>query len=456
MAHKPIVIIHGWSDDSDSFDRLAKRLSGETGRTTEQIWLGDYISLDDDVRIRDIADALQAAWMARGLPVGANAMDAIVHSTGGLVIREWIHRHYTEKGNSPPVSNLVMLAPANFGSPLAHKGRSLIGRVVKGSGSEKKFQTGTHILKGLEMASPYSWNLAERDRFSTNPFKAENVRCTVIVGNSGYPGIKGLANEDGSDGTVYVSTANLNCARVSIEVARSLQGEFRVSKKPVPSTGRTAFLILDGIDHAEITGRDSLPRTVLDPILEALNVSRDAFPKWCDQCAARTKDIVDKYANRKSSEFHAFQNTVFRVMDDQGNYVDDYAVEFYGDFTDKRDFWARVFNRDISGKTHPYDDNPAYRSFMINTTRLLRELQQKERELRISLTAMPDIRDDTTKVGYRTTGVNDIGQVKLDKSGALEFFQPNRTLFVDILLPRYQKDELFRLQTLGEKTNPGG
>ena len=75
-----------------------------------------------------------------------------------------------------------MLAPANFGSPLAHKGRALLGRAIKGFGSG--FETGTHILRSLEMASPYTWELAERDRFGANVFSRDGVRCTVIVGNS--------------------------------------------------------------------------------------------------------------------------------------------------------------------------------------------------------------------------------------------------------------------------------
>ena len=86
MANKPIVIIHGWSDQSESFQPLAARLAQETQQAVSNIWLGDYISLDDEVKLEDISRALQRAWVAAGLPVARNQVDVVIHSTGGLVI----------------------------------------------------------------------------------------------------------------------------------------------------------------------------------------------------------------------------------------------------------------------------------------------------------------------------------------------------------------------------------
>ena len=53
-----------------------------------------------------------------------------MHSTGALVVRDWLPRHFTPA--RAPVKRLVMLAPAYFGSHLTHKGRSFTGRVYKG------------------------------------------------------------------------------------------------------------------------------------------------------------------------------------------------------------------------------------------------------------------------------------------------------------------------------------
>ena len=97
-----------------------------------------------------------------------------------------------------------MLAPANFDSPLAHKRRSFIARGTLGFIRKRKgrpFETGTRILKGLELVSPYKWRLAERDRFGAGGtrYRPGNVFCTVLVGNTGYRGIRSIVNEDGSD-----------------------------------------------------------------------------------------------------------------------------------------------------------------------------------------------------------------------------------------------------------------
>ena len=102
-----------------------------------------------------------------------------------------------------------MLAPANFGSPLAHTGRSVIGRAVKGWKGTRLFETGAQILKGLELASSYSWELAEQDLFSAHaPLGDGSLLCTVLVGNSGYSGIAAVANKPGEctdDQTITVA-----------------------------------------------------------------------------------------------------------------------------------------------------------------------------------------------------------------------------------------------------------
>ncbi|MFT4819420.1 MAG: triacylglycerol esterase/lipase EstA (alpha/beta hydrolase family) [Candidatus Azotimanducaceae bacterium] len=448
---KPIVIIHGWSDTSESFQRLAKKIESATQRPIEEVWLGDYESMDNDIKLKDVVTRMNKVWHQAGLPTQPNSVDVIVHSTGGLVIRLWMQRFYTDKNEKAPIDNLVMLAPANFGSPLAHKGRSLIGRVLKGHSSEKRFQTGTHILKNLELASPFTWELAQQDRFTeTNPFNASSplggVRCSVIVGNFGYPGIKGIANEPGSDGTVYIATANLNCARLRIDV-NAESGEITPGLVDT-AKGSTAFLVLDRYDHSSITGNKGIKKKLIEPILRGLSVGHEDFAAWCSECDARTNTVMNKYKNRSNVAQHAYQNTVFRIRDDQGEDVTDYTIEFYGKFDDDTDKWALRFNRDISRKCHPYKDNEAYRSFMINVTRLYKEVDEIDEALQISLSAYPDFSEDGTSAGYKTFGTDEIGQITLNQASLTTFFQPNRTLLIDVVLPRYQADNVFRLKDI--------
>jgi len=439
----PIVILHGWSDDKASFRNLAQKLKQKLERPVTDLWLGDYVSLDDDVKVDDIIDAMQRAWLDAGL---AEA-DVVIHSTGGLVIRQWMHKYYVSKENKPPVRNLVMLAPANFGSPLAHTGRTILGRVFKGDRKGgKPFQTGTHVLKSLEMASPYTWQLAEKDRFAPNAFSRFGVRCTVIVGNAGYEGLRSLANKDGSDGTVYVATANLNCARLPIRVKRG-SGQFEVGSVE-EAKGETAFLLLDGFNHASVTGNKSCPAALLNPIAKGLQVSRAAFPQWKRDCATATARVTKRYAKKQQRERHAFQNLVVHVVDDQGHEVSDYVIEFYGNFNEENDKLASVFNQDVVRVVHAYRDNAAFRSFMIDITTLFTYIDDKRETLRISLSALPDVNEERTLAGYRTFEDEDIDALEIPYSELRKYFSEHRTLFVEITLPRYQKADVFTLENL--------
>src|SRR5689334_15606273 len=198
---------------------LATMLEQELGRKPVEVQLAKWISMDDQVTYADVIEAMTRAWAGAGLPTSPRSADVVVHSTGGLVVRHWLTENYDPL--SAPIKNLLMIAPANFGSPLAHKGQSFIGRIVKGWNSEKMFQTGTLILKGLELASPYSWNLAEQDRFRPTSFYGpDRILCTVLVGNAGYTGIAAAMSENGTDGTVRVSTANLNCAYLEADFSK--------------------------------------------------------------------------------------------------------------------------------------------------------------------------------------------------------------------------------------------
>lgn len=448
---KPLVIIHGWSDDCTSFLPLANAIESVARRPVEKLFLGNYVSLDDDVQMKDLVRALTHAWRKEKLPTDPGSVDVIIHSTGGLVVRDWMHTCYTSQNLKPPIGNLVMLAPANFGSPLAHKGRAVYGRVLKGFNSAKRFQTGTHILKALEMGSPYSWDLAQRDRFDSNALNATGVRTTVIVGNSGYGGVSSLANEPGSDGTVYVSTANLNCAYIDIHFPAGDRAPKVKAMKT--SRGECAFLVMEGFDHSSIALKAAAHKdndVLLANIITALDIGNATdFRKWIAQCEHKTAEVMKTHENATDDYKHGFQNTVFRVRDDHGFHVLDYVIEFYHDvergFADRL---ATLFNRKAMSKVHAYGDDSAYRSFMIDCTALYKIIHTEKEALRISLSAMPDLNDEDTLVGYRSFGNTDIGQVDLKPADIPAFFTPNRTLFVDITLTREQKDELFWIRNV--------
>lgn len=226
-----VAIVHGWSDSARSFENLRGFLIKNNYAPTE-IWLSDYVSTDDDVRIEDVAARMEHVVTAH-IEEGKLKLpfDMIVHSTGGLVAREWVSRFYFERGRACPVRRLVMLAPANFGSRLASLGKSMIGRLAKGWNNW--FQTGAEMLAGLELASSYQWRLARRDLFAgegdaTSPYGADKVMPFVITGSRGYPeGLRQIVNENGSDGTVRCCAANLNATGLTVDFSREGEPEVR-------------------------------------------------------------------------------------------------------------------------------------------------------------------------------------------------------------------------------------
>ena len=446
MAH--LVIIHGWSDSSNSFERLADKLKGKLDQDVINLWLGDYISLDDDVRLTDIVAALEMAWHQE-IPFGdtlADGVNVIIHSTGGLVIRHWLTNY--SNNDKLKLKNIVMLAPANFGSPLAHMGRAVHGRILKGFKAKKRFNTGTQILKSLEMASPYTWDLAFKDLFQDSFLSSNKVFTTVIVGNTGYSGISSIANKRGSDGTVYVSTANLEAAFLRLNFTGN--NEY-VGQELLTSKAKAAFLVMDEENHGSITlrekSRDGNEALLLKKVLQALaNDTKSAFDTWVNDCKHHTQAILNKYENKLKTYKHGYQNTVFHVLDDDGFDIDDYVIEFYQDPNDEDDEFSEAFNNFVVSTVHCYSDNPSYKSFMINCTVLERLVNKYKKPIRISLSALPDYNDKKNVVGYQTFENNDIGYLAIAPEDTQKYFKANRTLLVEITLSRKQKSALFTLK----------
>jgi hypothetical protein len=441
-----IVIIHGWSDSSKSFEKLGRQLSASGLEDVRHISLGNYVSLDDDVTFDDLSAALEKAWADKKLPTDARTVDVVVHSTGALVIRHWMTKYRTATTN--PIYRLLMLAPANFGSPLAHKGRSFVGRVVKGFKSDRRFQTGEKILSGLEMASPFSWDLALRDRFAdVEWYGPGRVLCTVLVGSTGYTGISAAANEDGGDGTVLVSTANLNPILVQMDFCADPQ-------KPVlkvsQARGQTAFVRLNPENHSSIACKERAFKAdqTLDLIEAALQVTDAGFAAHVDRCEKISSEM--RRVGESAESTHGYQNTVIRLTDSAGEFVKDYFLEVFAKQSAKNmadEEITRVIQEKVVSKVHVYAENCAYRSMKFDTTVLASDVQAVDRALYVSITAMPDIRR-TKSVGYSTFGWDDIGSIKLTVARQNQLFGPDRTALVDIKIRREQSEKVFEILPL--------
>lgn len=441
MPSKPLVILHGWSDSAESFRPLARFFEREGGRDVALIRLGDWLSLNDEVTYLDLATAMQEAWRSRRLPTSRRSVDVVVHSNGALVVRQWLTLLHAPDDN--PVDHLLMLAPANYGSPLAHKGRAFYGRIIKGW--RTGFQTGTWLLNGMELGSAYTFDLAEADVLSRSHWYGRNrIKATVLVGNTGYRGVRAAANEDGGDGTVRISGANLDARRMTADFSRSGEPVWRVD---TPSSAhRTAFAILDGDNHGSIIMKDANePRNdqARDLFLRAVSVTAGQWDGWCDELGRIRKRVEDQATHRRDSEHHLYQNTIVRVRDDVGNPVPDYFVEFYEHDSDTSAL-GRFFHRDVLRKVHRPAEDDHYRSMYVNATLLHHRIDKQDVDrLEIAISAEPRF-DANARVGYAL----ETGSVKLTPAEVRDLFRANETLLVDITIKREMRD-VFRFVEVG-------
>jgi hypothetical protein len=347
-----VLLIHGWSAPDTSMAELGHFLTGH-GYQIADLFLGGYPSMSDDVRVADSARRMQAVITEMQ---GDGRLPArfhlIVHSTGALVARRWLADIYPAGG--APVDNLLMLAPANFGSPLATLGRSLLARMIKGW--NRGFQTGTEFLHALELGARLQQDIALVDRLSPegetdSPFSATGTRPFVIVGACQIPGT-GILGEEAWDGTVRIASANIDPQGLTVDfTAGSL-----MDPKLTPWTRRgpdnTPFVVLPDRHHLTVLRPDPKRSESKDPatagrlsrlILEALAVKTAAgygqlATQWkaiCDETRKLAQDgdeadaLRERILGRASadkSRFNEFYQIVVEAVDETGLPVTDYQL----------------------------------------------------------------------------------------------------------------------------------
>jgi len=449
---KPLVIIHGWSDQATSLKSLSDWIDKNPKIKPITIDLGDWRSMHDQVTLPDVAVALELAWTQKLGQTQPRSVDVIVHSASALVVREWMTRYYYAP-ETVPIHRLIMLAPANFGSHLAHKGRSFIGRAIKGwDNDEALWQTGAQILKALEFASPYSYVLAERDLFGSDCWYGKGrILCTVLVGDKGYSGVAGLVHEEGSDGIVRFSTANLNVAKITLRLDEQEQvTQFALQEL----NGKTAFGLLPFENHSSIALKEH-PKAAdkalkLALIQRALAVTDSDWDEWCVELAAKAQ----------GGQQARLQHTVIRLRDHLGQAVPDYFVELYR--TEKPDdkFEEKIYRRFIK-KAHEYQDDKSYRSLYLDIGFLNKTLRadiEKANGLYLSFFASPyyvesnaQDKNSRSPVGYVSAAANEVAGLKILPQQLDTIFKPHRTLLIDVQIKRRVDKSVFRLTSLEER-----
>ena len=259
-SEQVLVFVHGWSvTNLNTYGQLPIRLQTEIANLViKNIYLGEYISFRDEVQLHDISRAFQSAvddQLADVLGEGKRFI-CITHSTGGPVIRDWWDYYYSSTGNTCPMSHLIMLAPANFGSALAQLGKGKISRLKSWFES---IEPGQGVLNWLELGSDLAWQLNEKWIKSDGTQISEaGIFPFCIIGQSidrkFYDNLNSYTGELGSDGVVRAAAANLNATYISVKQGEIEFNDGTYSSQPATWNSKqappTAFRIVKGKSHS--------------------------------------------------------------------------------------------------------------------------------------------------------------------------------------------------------------
>jgi len=438
MPDRPLVLVHGYSDTAVGFDAWRAVLEG-WGRRIDSIHIGQYVSLSNEVTLKDVAEGFDRALRREARLDPDQEFDAIVHSTGMLVVRSWLNSYSEGAERRSRLKHLIALAPATNGSPLAHKGRSWLGSVFKGNREQGPDfgEAGDEILFALELGSRFTWDLAHDDLIGENArFRpgSDTPFVSTFCGNENYGFLRSLfTNETGTDGTVRWAGCALNSRKITLDMMVPPESE----REPRIEVSEWAnqhhpLILVNGLNHGTIMSK---PSSLLQRLVrEALGVeTADAFEDWNRRALQRTRKAREKVAR--------WQQFVIRVVDERGDPVTDWNAQLTGRRNASRSL------RDFSLDVHVYKRDASLRCFHVNLDDLEPE---KLDQLHLRLIAS----SGTQLVAYHGAGservlkdgtaMNPQGKwdaridltSALGKGGGFSLFYPFTTTFVEIRLNR--------------------
>ena len=444
MARK-VVLLHGYSSNADSLGPWRDALLGRD-YSIEDIRLGDYISLSNEITLRDIAEGFDRALREQVGLAPDEEFDAIVHSTGSLVVREWLVSY---EGRRRRLKHLIGLAPANFGSPMAHRGRSVLGAVWKGGrndiGGGDFLEPGDRILSALELGSSYTWDLAHRDLLapadvdrgaagdSLKPIYSDHPDTPypfVFIGTKQYRFMNLVIHEDGYDGTVRWAGAALDTRKLVIDLTRlpppgatePIPDDERVHEAPRASTW-IPLVFADGLNHSTIL-KD--PDDLIEPVIDALAVH--------DAAGYRAWKAAHSGGARPDKEWQQF---VVRVVDERGDPVPDYYIAM-GTGEGEQFKPLEEFSVDV----HQYREDPSFRCFHVNIDDIRPRLQGPLQLRLLASSGTPwvgyyGVQSEAARpLGERGDRVPWTAKLDLKLPADIDFFFPYTTTLVEIRLNR--------------------
>jgi len=479
MTQLIVAFVHGYSvTNLDTYGEMPLRLKNEASKygleiKIENIFLGRYISFNDEVRLEDISRAMEQAVQQQIVAKNPGArFVCITHSTGGPVVRTWWKNYYMDEGKTCPMSHLVMLAPANHGSALAQLGKGRLSRVKCWFDG---VEPGQRVLDWLELGSNDAWKL-NKDWIDNGQshIGPSGVFPFSIIGQSIdrklYDHLNAYTGELGSDGVVRVAAANQNSTYIKLtQVKPVVQGGKIVAETLEVSewkqAAKTAFKVVHGKSHSgdEMGIMKSVKRATSDTnsaetvgaIFRCFGVKTlDDYNKLEAAFAAETiqtqnDELVEKVPKLfKDRTFTHNRNSmiIFRVRDSEGYPVTD-------------------FDLILTGKDH--NPNALPEGFFIDRQRnhlnvsnityfLDYDVLNGRKEMTVNgvkLDKLPGI----TTLGIIIQPRPDDGFIRylpceIEASPELfkKIIQPNSTTMVDICLQRVVNAEVFQFEKLAD------
>ena len=456
---RPLLLIHGYSADGLDFTNLYWALV-DRKIEVKLLNVGNYISLNNEITIEDIAEGMQRAIDLTELNT-SEEFDAIVHSTGMLVVRAWLaHQKIAPEKNQrlKQLKHLIGLAPATWGSPQAHKGRTWLGALVKGNKTPGPdfLNAGNLVLDGLELGSRFTWDLAHADLLGPVPYfgtEPDTPYVAVFIGNTPYKGIASVANDPGTDGTVRWSGCGLNTRKITLDLTKTPtdakglpRDRVTISEWANDSRLNVPILAVDKRDHGSlISDPDS---GMLDRIATFLDIANsDQYNGWLNEAQtwsvpARQEMLKSKghlFTFWETHDLDGWQQFVVHARDGHGDPVTDYMIEVF-ELSPDGQTWQRA--EEISVDVHTYGKDPSYRCLHVQ---LPKGITTTPRPMQIRFQASTGT-DVVTYQGYGSNNSKmemraDSDPITIEITGELNdknatLFHPFTTTLVEVVLNR--------------------
>jgi hypothetical protein len=392
-------LIHGYSAEGAAFDPLRDALKAKGVNATD-INICSYVTLNNEITIKDIAEGLDRAFRNRDVLRDENCeFDAVVHSTGMLVLRSWLTNYGAAVGTNKRLArlkHLIGLAPATWGSPQAHKGRTWLGALVKGNRQlgPDFLNAGDRVLEGLELGSSFTWDLAHADLLGKDPYYDKGTGTpfvAVFIGNRPYEGLSSVANDPGTDGTVRWAGCGLNTRKITIDLTRTPTGPdgqpidratispWAVNRLDIP------IIAVEGRCHSTILSQpDNGMVNLLVDFLKVGEPDSESYDAWLGRAQQYGKDALSRMlvnpgsgagalegdikkffghliGERPDETMEGWQQFVVHAIDERGDCISDYMVQV---LTQRPDGTWDEFE-DMSTDVHAYGPDPSFRCFHI-------------------------------------------------------------------------------------------